>query len=370
MSIGVLVVDDSAVSRAVLSATLLARPEFRVMGHATNGREALEKIQSLSPDLVTMDLRMPIMNGLDTIEAVMATHPVPIVVVSGVSDAATALECVERGALEVVAKEALESSDLDALAERLMLLARVRVIRHVRRSQKGRSPSLSPSSPGRAVRGEAHWLAPLRTRSCSSGGSAPARPPAPSVEPPIVALAASTGGPRALAQVLRSLPPVCDAAILVIQHIPEGFDTGLAQWLSSVSPHPVAIAKPGEIPPRGAVRLAPAGHHLTLDSGGRLQLDQTPRIQGLRPAAERLFASLSEHHAERTFAVVLSGLGADGAKALRRLRDLGAQTAVQDRESATVWGMPKAALEAGGAASGSSLEEIAGAIGAWRGGHP
>ncbi len=341
--IRVLVADDSATARALLVQVLNADPEIRVVGEAGDGQEAIELAQRLRPDLVTMDIHMPRLDGLAATREIMITAPTPIVIVTGSTQArevATSMDTLRIGALDVLVKPPSPAAPgfeaaARALTATVKAMAGVKVVRH------WRSPSSSPSH----------------------------RPPAPLTPPPrgvragVVAIATSTGGPAALQRVLSGLGPRFPAPILVVQHITPGFTDGLATWLGSVCPLRVRTATHGEPLEPGSAYLAPDGRHLGV-SGRAAALSDAPPIGGFRPSGTHLFESAARAFGAATVAVILTGMGDDGVEGLRAVRRAGGRVIAQDEESSVVFGMPGAAIAAGLADAVLPLDAIAGRLAA------
>lgn len=324
--IRVVIADDSATTRTLLATILGADPSIRVVGEASDGLEAISLTQRLRPDLVTMDLHMPRLDGLDATREIMITVPTPIVIVTGtarVREVKESLDTLRVGALEVMTKPpGPKSPDFAAAAQHLIAtvkaLSQVKVVRH------WRPPAVAPAAKSRPA------LAPR--------GGARRR---------IVALAASTGGPAALQSLLCGLPGDFAPPILVVQHITSGFVPGLASWLNAASPLRVKVAEPGEhLAPR-TVLLAPDHHHLGVTERGAVSLSSAPPIGGFRPSATFLFESVGRAFGDAALAVILTGMGDDGAAGLRALRATGGRVIAQDQATSTIFGMPAAAIGAG-----------------------
>jgi len=334
----VLVVDDSLVAREMLSHILGSDAGIEVIGTATDGAEAVEMTALLRPDLVTMDIHMPRMDGIEATERIMAYTPTPVLVVSssvygeGVGRAFDALAC---GALDVVLKPAPRDwAGLDDIARdlvrRVRMLSQVRVITHVRGRHAGRRAVCARTDPG--------------------SGS-------------VVAIGASTGGPSALREVLGGLPAGLPAPILVTQHIAEGFIPGLVEWLDTACAIRVRVAEDGCALLPGTAYLAPTGKDLVID-GGAVRLANPAASQVHAPSADVLFESVARSRGPAAVGVLLTGMGADGARGLGLLRDVGAATIAQDEATSVVFGMPRAAIERGAAERVLPLNDIAGAIAA------
>lgn len=325
----VLVVDDSAFFRRLVSEVVAGSGEFRVIGSAADGVDALEKVHALQPDLITMDLQMPGLGGLDAIGYIMSEAPRPIVVVSAHAGhgSAGSIRALELGAVELVPKEDSQGGRLSSLriAPRLLEALRAAAAADVRRL-------------------------PVLARPRSSGAFASTRPAGTARR--ILAIAASTGGPRALAELVPALPTGLEASVLIVQHMPPGFTRSLAERLNGLSALRVVEAEEGMEVQADTAYLAPGDYHMRLVPAGgglRLALDQEAPVWGVRPAADRLFHSVAQRVGASAVGVVLTGLGRDGAAGLRAIHDAGGVGIAQDRGTSTIYGMPGAALEAGGA---------------------
>jgi len=326
---GVLVVDDSAFFRRLVSEVVAGSGEFRVVGSATDGVDALEKVHALQPDLITMDLQMPGLGGLEAIGYIMSEAPRPIVVVSAHAGhgSAGSIRALELGAVELVPKEDGQGGRLSALriAPRLLDALRAAVAADIRRVPVLARPRTSGALPGVRAAGAARR---------------------------ILAIAASTGGPRALAELVPGLPAGLESAVLIVQHMPPGFTRSLAERLNGLSALTVVEAEDGMEVRADTAYLAPGDYHMRLvaEAGRlRLSLDQEAPVWGVRPAADPLFHSVAQAFGSAAVGVVLTGLGRDGAAGLRAIHDAGGVGIAQDRGTATIYGMPGAALEAGGA---------------------
>ena len=329
--------------RKLVSEILATSGEFRVVGTARNGLDALKQIHALDPEIVTLDVEMPELDGLQTLGYIMSETPRPVVMLS-------ALDSPNGGELTI---RALELGAVDFVHK----------------------PSGAPRDTAEVL--AARLLDALRAASCVNLRGVPmlARPSVvehnvatvqPGAATQVVVIAASTGGPRALAEVIPKLPAGLDAAVLVVQHMPAGFTTSLASRLNATSALGVTEARHGDRIEHGRVYVAPGGMHMrVIDAGGLpvIALDQTPPIWGVRPSADPLFRSAAQRFGAAVVGVVLTGMGRDGAEGLRAVRDRGGYAIVQDRATSIVYGMPQAALTTAGADRTLPLADIALEIG-------
>ncbi|MEX2178706.1 MAG: chemotaxis response regulator protein-glutamate methylesterase [Gemmatimonadaceae bacterium] len=338
----VLVVDDSSFMRRTIAEIIGACDEFRVIGTARNGLDALKQVAALNPDIVTLDIEMPELDGIQTLERLMREAPRPVVMLSAATTAHgqdLTLRALELGAVDFVRKPSGPVSvDLARVGDRL--LDALRAAREANLAGlAGRVAAPATARAPRTVEGQ----------------------PALSV----VAIATSTGGPRALSELMPQLPGDLRAAVLIVQHMPAGFTRSLAQRLDASCPLPVREAAHGDTLQAGRVYLAPGGHHMRLVGGredARIALSDDPPVWGVRPAADPLFLSLAGTFGERCVGVVLTGMGRDGAEGLRAIRAAGGRALVQDRAGCTIYGMPQAALQLAGADLVVSLPDMAAAI--------
>ncbi len=328
--IGVLIVDDSITARNLLKILLNEDPQFEIIGIVSNGSEAVAFVKTEKPDVISMDIHMPVMNGFEATRQIMSTNPVPIVIVSTAynpSETQLAFKALEAGALTILPRP-IGPGHPDFLKHgktyrtTLKSLSEVRVIR---RHQSGSKP----------VEDSDKYL-----KFDKNTGTEERK----SIASKIVAIGASAGGPAALQAIMKSLPSDFPAPILVVQHIDKGFAEGFAQWLGEMSKIPVIIPKDGERLLPGHVYLPSGDHHLGVKQEGIVSISSASPEHGLRPAVSYLFRSVGSVYGNNTTAILLSGMGLDGARELKKLKELGAFTIVQNEETSLVYGMPGEAI--------------------------
>ncbi|MFN2566903.1 MAG: chemotaxis-specific protein-glutamate methyltransferase CheB [Gemmatimonadaceae bacterium] len=341
----VLVVDDSAFMRKVVSQLVESSGEFRVVGTARDGREAIDQVRVLDPQIVTLDIDMPELDGLGALGYIMTETPRPVVMLSAATtrdghDAT--VRALELGAVDFVRKPSGPvSPDLTRVADRLLAALRAAATANLATTPSvSRAPRFVSAEPGR--------------RQVAIATAA-------------VAIATSTGGPRALAGVIPELPRDTPAAVLIVQHMPAGFTKSLARRLDAVSRLDVGEACHGDVVVNGRAYIAPGGCHMrvdVVDGVPKIVIDEEAApIWGVRPAADPLFRSVAAAFGASCVGVVLTGMGRDGAEGLRAIREAGGTAIVQDKETSTVYGMPNAALRLAGADCVVPLSGVAPAVG-------
>ena len=336
----VLVVDDSAFMRRVIGDIIDRSGEFSVVGTARNGHEALRQIHALAPDIVTLDVEMPELDGVQTLGYIMSETPRAVVMLSAAATQGgvdLTLRCLELGAVDFVRKPTgVGSHDLSSVAAPLLDALRAATEVNLQGVQLLARPRFVSGAPV------------VRSRSDATIA---------------VAIACSTGGPRALAEVVPALPGDLHAAVLIVQHMPPGFTRSLANRIDGMSELRVTEAEHGEPVVVNRVYLAPGGLHMRVVGNGpgawTIALDDGPAMHGVRPSADRLFASVAEQFGAASIGVVLTGMGKDGAEGLRAIRAAGGAGIVQDRATSTIYGMPQAALKHAGAEKIVGLPAVA-----------
>lgn len=337
-SIRVLVVDDVVTVRRLLVDALSLDPDVRVVDTAANGRIALEKLPTARPDVVILDLEMPVMDGLETLRRLREHDPLlPVIVFSSLTlhGAEITLDALWLGANDYVTKPAATSLTNAILHVRAELLPRVKAL-HAARTAAGSSSEPAPIARLRRL---------ASARAARRAPDAASRPvvEAPGPRPDVLAIGASTGGPRVLAEILGALPEGFDVPTLIVQHMPALFTHHLAERLSSRSPVRVVEARGGESVVPGCAYLAPGGFHLTLEKHGahvHVQLDQGPEENACRPSVDPLLRSIARIYGPGALAVILTGMGRDGLDGCRAVRESHGHVLAQDEASSVVWGMP------------------------------
>lgn len=347
--IRVLVVDDSAFMRKVLHGIISSDAALEVCGEAKDGREALEQSDLLKPDVVSMDINMPRMDGLEATELIMSRNPRPILIVSSESreGADVTLKALQLGAIDFVPKPSgavdLDMSSVrEELCRKLKMAAKVRVVRTATRS-KLPQPESEPATlealsakNGNGVRGAGRF--------------------------PMVVVASSTGGPATLMKFAPLFPADFPGAVVLVQHMPGNFTTQFSNQLAEVSRMKVKEAEAGEIIVPGQIYVCPGTHHMKISATGRIVLDDGPRISGYRPCADLLFESAAAYSGANTIGVVLTGMGNDGSKGVKAIKAAGGFNIAQDESTAVIFGMPQEAIKTGAIDVIHPADEIFGAI--------
>jgi two-component system, chemotaxis family, protein-glutamate methylesterase/glutaminase len=358
--IRVIVVDDSALMRRVITGLIEQDPSIRVVATARNGREAIDLVRELRPDIVTMDVRMPVMDGLATTEHLMAYCPTPILVLTASlasHEVDITFKMLGAGALEVIEKPSgSDAQALDrtggALIRRIKVLARVKVVTHLRGRRKPAETIGAVALPVANGSGNQATKRPADKLSAKKAYSV-----SPSThhivtlsqsEVPLIVIGASTGGPRVVNELLSSLPSDLRAAVLVVQHIAQGFSAGMAEWLANASRLPVKVAREGQDIRVGEVLIAPDTRDLLITRERTIHLSDTPLLIQ-RPSIDIAMQAAAEVFGARAIGVLLTGMGRDGAYGMLTIKRSHGYTIAQDEATSTIFGMPRAAIQLGAA---------------------
>lgn len=346
--IRVLVVDDSAVLRQSTRFILESDPDLRVVGEASNGVDAIALAGKLQPDVITMDIRMPKMDGLEAIREIMTEHPVPIIVVTGLDldkELGISKRAAQLGAVAVLKRSASRATPgyiyqtfANQLIQQVKSMSAVKVVHRIKPSPtEGDHP----------------------TGAAGIVMASPLFPPLLPRKIEIVAIGSSTGGPAALHRILSKLPGGFPLPIVIVQHISFGFVEGLASWLNDASPLRVKVGQHNERLLPGMVYIAPDDYHMLINRFKQIELRAAAPVGGHRPAVTALFESVAQSYGAAALAAILTGMGADGALGMKALYAAGALTVAQDQASCVVFGMPKEAIAQGAARHIVPLDQIA-----------
>lgn len=342
--IKVLVVDDSALVRKIISDILESDPAIEVIGTANNGKTAIFKNQTLNPDVITMDIEMPIMNGLDALQEIMATKPKPVIMMSVLTQhgAEATFKALEYGAVDFIPKPStVLSMTMDDIAD--LLVKKVKsvcniVIKPVHSANIQKSVDILEAAKGvTRIVSDSDIVTPIVTTNKLSSDR-------------LVAIGTSTGGPSALLTIFKSLPKNFPAPILVVQHMPEGFTNAFAQRLNNNSYVEMKEAEDGDIIKPGHGYLAPGHSHMTVETrkGEKvIKIFQSEKVSGHRPSIDVMFDSVNEQYGKKTIAVIMTGMGKDGANGILKIKKSGGDTIAQDEATSVVFGMNRVAVELG-----------------------
>lgn len=341
-TVDVLVVDDSPLMQRIIEKLLQSDPQVRVIGTAATGAEAIDSVMDLHPDVITLDVEMPVMNGLEALRIIMERHPTPVIMLSGLTEAGIVLQSLQLGAVDFIAKPSGTVS-IDLYKIRDELLAKIKLATLVNldtviatNTQAQRFPNPFEASKLDAVPGICY-----------------------------VAIGASTGGPTAVTKILHALPPGLPIAVFIVQHMPQGFTAAFAERLHKISALRVREAQHNESVQIGTAYLAPSGVHMVLrhtTKGDVIQLLDTPPVNSVRPSIDVLMDSIVEVRGKDTLGILLTGMGRDGAEGMAMIKAAGGYTFAQDRMTSTVFGMPKAAIQRGVVDEVLALNDIPGAL--------
>lgn len=342
--INILVVDDSAFMRKVISDIINLDEKFHVVGVARNGKEAIQKIKEFSPDMITMDVEMPIMDGITALEEIMKSSPLPVVMLSSVTKegAESTLRALELGAVDFITKPTnifkMNTDDMkNQLTEKLKIASKVKV----------KSKAIYSYSKVRK--------APKLGGSLKAGSNIKK----------IVAIGTSTGGPRALQDVIPYLPENIPASILIVQHMPAGFTKSLADRLNNLSEIHVKEAEDGDILLPGCAYIAPGGYHVKVTNSSnkyKINLSKEAPVSGHRPSVDMMMNSLAALKLNNLVGVIMTGMGSDGAHGMKNIKSQNGYTIAQNESTCVVYGMPKSAVNLGCVDEVVPLQEIAEAI--------
>lgn len=313
----VLVVDDSKVMRRLLSDMLEADPDIEVVGTARNGADALRQISELGPDVVTMDIEMPKMDGLTALQYIMAENPLPVIMVSAMDkrQADITMKALSMGAVDFIPKTSgTLSLDIEKTGD--VIISKVKMAAAVEVKPITRT-TINPVS-----------FPTFRRRDSIL----------------VVVIGASTGGPKAIQDVLSGLPRDIPAAVLIVQHMPEGFTESFAERLNWYTSLEVREAREGEEIQTGTVLIAPGNHHMEIN-GNCVHLQDEPEVNGVRPSVDVLMKTVATNYGENSVGVLLTGMGSDGAEGMKDIKQSGGRTIAQDEETSVIYGMPKAAVD-------------------------
>ncbi|WP_428323581.1 protein-glutamate methylesterase/protein-glutamine glutaminase [Natroniella sulfidigena] len=318
--------------RKVVSDLLEEEEGINVVDKARNGADALRKVEKHTPDVITLDVEMPKMDGLEFLERLMARRPIPVVMLSSVTtkQSKTTIKALELGAFDFITKPSGSISlDIDKVQEELIQKVRLAADSKVRKKIK-RQVKVDQEKKASRV---------SVTRQKRKGRAKTGKQK-------LVVIGSSTGGPRSLKEVVTALPANLNAAVLIVQHMPAGFTKSLAQRLDKLSALNVKEAEEGDQLQAGQVLVAPGDYHLLIKKN-KVKLSKSEKIHNVRPAIDKTIASVVQEYQEEVVGVLLTGMGKDGAKGLGLIKEFGGQTIAQDEKTSVVYGMPKVAYEAG-----------------------
>ena len=391
--IRVLIADDSAFMRKVLSDMFASQPDFEVAGTARNGQETVERVRELSPDLVTLDVNMPVMDGLEALDIIMKEHPIPVVMLSSLTQKGTeqTVKALALGAVDFISKAGGSISSIDGITGEILEKCRAAAKAHARKTtlapppkpasagppvmkriqlplRQGYKPQESARPPEPAA--SAHTFAKRNNPLLKRNANPPAPPNRPSALPmtdmgrgaeKLVVIGTSTGGPQALQNVITRLPGNLPCGVVIVQHMPAGFTKALADRLNTISEIAVKEAEDGDSIRPGQVYIAPGNYHLRIRNGTQIVLGQDPPVGNHRPAVNVMFSSVASL-GRKLVAVIMTGMGCDGCEGMREIKEAGGYSIAQDEPTCVVYGMPKAVVDAGLADEIKPVQNIAQAI--------
>ena len=339
--IKVVVVDDSKLARELIRAVLSTDDDIKVVAEAVNGEDAIEKVALFKPDIVTMDIEMPVMDGLKAIEEIMALHAVPILVVTTRDDAQMAYAAIQKGALDLVEKPDVNLEGAAEFISKIKMLSKIRVITHIRSK---------------------HIAGAINQ-------DLPAFIPANGNSEKLVAVAASSGGPEALSILLSGLPAKFPCPVVIAQHMSDGFITGMVEWLRKTTLLNVLVGADGDVLEAGTVYVSPSEKHMQIKEGGRISLVARRSADIYRPSCDKLLTSAAAVYGPKGIGIILTGMGRDGVLGIKSIKEAGGTTIAQDEKTSAVFGMPRAAIEGGYVDSVLPIEDISSGIAGLLGGY-
>ena len=353
--IKILIADDSIFMRKLLSDLFEEQPVFKVVGVAHNGKDAVEKTAQLSPDLLTMDVNMPVMDGLEALAIIMKEHPLPVVMISSMTKtgAEATLRALELGAVDFISKVSGTVSSIADIQNEILEKCRAAAAANWRISAKGKPVPVEMEEPPVSKVRPVELMSSPFPKSASGTG-----------QQRLVAIGTSTGGPRALQQVITQLPADLPCGVVVVQHMPPGFTKSLSERLDSLSKVKVKEAEDNDLIEPGHVYIAPGNYHMQVKNQSgllRISLNQEPPLASHRPSVDVLFDSVASV-GRRLTAVIMTGMGSDGAKGMQKIKSAGGYVIAEDESTSVVYGMPKAVVDLGIADKVLPLPYIAGAI--------
>lgn len=371
--IRVLIADDSAFMRKVLSDLFNSQSDFQVVGTAVNGQDTIEKIKKFQPDVLTLDVIMPVMDGLDALAIIMEQCPLPVVMISSTTQKGTneTVRALALGAVDFVSKAGGAISKIDTIKDEILAKCRLAAKARARKSfstskplvYKPKLPSEEPATRRIEVKRRTGFVPaqrPTLTRPAE-----PVKKIIPGTGKKLVVIGTSTGGPQALQSVITRLPSNLPCGVVIVQHMPAGFTKSLAERLDSISEIAVKEAEHDEIIKAGQVYIAPGDYHLRIFPAGggerKIVLSQEPRVGNLRPTVNYMFESAAQFGKDLV-SVIMTGMGSDGCEGMKKIKATGGYSIAQDEESCVVYGMPKAVVDAGLADEIRPLNKIAEAI--------
>ena len=374
--IRVLIADDSAFMRKVLSDLFNSQSDFQVVGTAVNGQDAIEKVKKLHPDVLTLDVIMPVMDGLNALAVIMEQCPLPVVMVSSTTQKGTneTIRALALGAVDFVSKAGGAISKIDTIKDEILAKCRLAAKAHARKNFTASKPLVYKPKP--TFDEQPTRRIEVKCRTGLVLGQKPTINRVPSTTEPVkktitgtgkklVVIGTSTGGPQALQAVVTRLPGNLPCGVVIVQHMPAGFTKSLADRLNSISEIAVKEAEHDEIIKPGQVYIAPGDYHLRIAPAGggerKIVLSQEPRVGNLRPTVNYMFDSAAQFGRDLV-SVIMTGMGADGCEGMKKIKATGGYSIAQDESSCVVYGMPKAVVDAGLADEIRPLNKIAEAI--------